>query len=66
MKFVIIYIQEERNELKLEENSNYNVKGPVWWTDKDKMYSDDARQSEYELSNMKTDLLQELEKPLKA
>lgn len=37
-------------------------KGPVWWTDKDKMYSDDVRPSEYELHNMKKALLIEFEK----
>lgn len=41
---------------------NGDMKGPVWWTDKDKMYSDDVRPSDDELYNMKKVLLLELEK----
>ena len=39
-----------------------DVKGPVWWTDKDKMYSDDVRPGENELNNMKKILLLEIGK----
>ena len=37
-----------------------NGKGPVWWYPMDKMYSDENRLSEKELSEMKMKLLAEL------
>lgn len=37
-------------------------KGPVWWYPMEKMYSDDNRPSEKQLSEMKKKLLAELEK----
>lgn len=39
-----------------------DVKGPVWWTDRNKMYSDDVRPSDEELNIMKDALLQEFRK----
>ncbi|MBS4535321.1 HIT family protein [Clostridium sp. D2Q-14] len=39
-----------------------DVKGPVWWTDKNKMYSEAAIPSEEELMVLKEKLLSELEK----
>lgn len=39
-----------------------DVKGPVWWTDKNKMYSDDVRPSDEELNKMKEALLREIMK----
>lgn len=39
-----------------------NGKGPVWWYPMDKMYSDDNRPSDSDLSDMKKRLLTELEK----
>lgn len=37
-----------------------DVKGPVWWTDRNKMYSDSDRPTDEELENMKNKLLKEL------
>jgi diadenosine tetraphosphate (Ap4A) HIT family hydrolase len=37
-------------------------KGPVWWTDRDKMYSDEARPSDQELQDMKNALRLEFER----
>ena len=42
------------------ENYGNNGKGPVWWYPMDKMYSDENRPSEKELSEMKMKLLAEL------
>ena len=42
------------------ENYGNNGKGPVWWYPMDKMYSDENRLSEKELSEMKMKLLAEL------
>lgn len=44
------------------ENYGNNGKGPVWWYPMDKMYSDDNRPTDTELSDMKQKLLTELEK----
>ena len=41
-----------------------NGKGPVWWYPMEKMYSDDSRPTEHELSEMKQKLLSELDKLL--
>lgn len=41
-----------------------DVKGPVCWTDRNKMYSDNARPNDEELENMKDKLLKELLKLL--
>lgn len=41
-----------------------NGKGPVWWYPMEKMYSDENRPSENELSQMKQKLLTELNKAL--
>ena len=41
-----------------------NGKGPVWWYPMDKMYSDDNRPSDTELTAMKERLLAELERLL--
>ena len=46
------------------ENYGNNGKGPVWWYPMDKMYSNDNRPSSAELEEMKTKLLEELEKLL--
>lgn len=42
------------------ENYGNNGKGPVWWYPKEKMYSDDNRPNETQLSEMKKKLLSEL------
>lgn len=39
-----------------------DVKGPVWWTDRQKMYSEEVRPSDSELEAMKTKLRIELDK----
>lgn len=39
-----------------------DVKGPVWWTDRNVMYSDEAKPNVEELESMKLKLLRELEK----
>lgn len=39
-----------------------DVKGPVWWTDRNKMYSEEARPSEEELTDMKAALYTELKR----
>ena len=49
----------------IEEYGN-NGKGPVWWYPMEKMYSDENRPSDIELSDMKSRLLVELEKLLGA
>ena len=41
-----------------------NGKGPVWWYPMEKMYCDDERPTERELSDMKQSLLLELDKLL--
>ena len=46
------------------ENYGNNGKGPVWWYPMDKMYSDDNRPTESELSAMKEKLLLEIDKLL--
>lgn len=38
------------------------IEGPVWWTDRSKMSSDDVKPSKEELETMKTKLFDELEK----
>lgn len=38
------------------------VKGPVWWVDREVMYSDEVKPSEAELKEMKLKLYKELEK----
>lgn len=52
-----------RVEGDLEEHG-MNGKGPVWWYPAEKMYSDDNRPTEDELSGMKEKLRNELEKLL--
>jgi len=47
------------------ENYGNNGKGPVWWYPMEKMYSDDSRVKEDELTIMKEKLKNELEKLLK-
>lgn len=44
------------------ENYGNNGKGPVWWYPMEKMYSDDNRPSNIELEEMKSKLLEELDK----
>lgn len=44
------------------ENYGNNGKGPVWWYPMEKMYCDDDRPAESELSDMKQKLLDELNK----
>lgn len=44
------------------ENYGNGGRGPVWWYPMDKMYSDDNRPSESELTEMKQKLLTELNK----
>lgn len=39
-----------------------NIRGPVWWADKELMFSDEVRPSDEELESMKSTLLNELEK----
>ncbi|MHC1735654.1 MAG: HIT family protein [Erysipelotrichaceae bacterium] len=39
-----------------------DVKGPVWWTDRSKMYSEDAKVGGDELEEMKSKLLYELDR----
>lgn len=46
------------------ENYGNNGKGPVWWYPTEKMYSDDNRPSDIELEEMKSKLLEELNKLL--
>ena len=46
------------------ENYGNNGAGPVWWYPMDKMYSDDCKVKEPELSEMKNKLLEELDKLL--
>lgn len=41
------------------------VKGPVWWLDRELMYSDDIKSNEHELTEMKIKLYNELEKLVK-
>lgn len=43
------------------ENYGNNVKGPVWWYPREKMYADSNRPSSEELEGMKKCLLKELE-----
>ena len=44
------------------ENYGNNGRGPVWWYPMEKMYSDDNRPSQEQLTEMKSKLLAELEK----
>lgn len=46
------------------ENYGNNGKGPVWWYPMEKMYCDSNRPTNEELKEMKTKLLEELEKLL--
>ncbi len=46
------------------ENYGHNGKGPVWWYPMEKMYSEDNKPNNIELTNMKLKLLEELEKLL--
>jgi len=46
------------------ENYGNRGKGPVWWYPMEKMYHEDNRPSESELSELKSKLLRELEKLL--
>lgn len=46
------------------EHYGNNGKGPVWWYPMEKMYCDDNRPTEHELSEMKQKLLSELDKLL--
>lgn len=41
-------------------------KGPVWWLDKNIMYSDDVKPTDEELNKMKTDLLHNLKELLES
>lgn len=47
------------------ENYGDHGRGPVWWYPMEKMYSDDNRPSEEQLSDIKSRLLEELEMLLK-
>lgn len=42
-----------------------NVRGPVWWTDKNKMYSEKTKPSMEELNRLKEQLYNELKKLIK-
>ena len=46
------------------ENYGNNGKGPVWWSPMEKMYSDENKPTESELSEMKEKLLTEIERLL--
>ena len=46
------------------ENYGNKGKGPVWWYPMEKMYSDENRPSEEELEEMKSILLDEIDKLL--
>jgi len=45
-------------------NYGNNGKGPVWWYPMEKMYNDDNRPSDIELEELKSRLLEEIEKLL--
>ena len=46
------------------ENCGKNGAGPVWWYPREKMYSDDNRPSDMQLEEMKTRLLEEIDRLL--
>ena len=41
------------------------MRGPVWWTDKNKMYSEETKPSMEELNRLKEQLYNELKKLIK-